>query len=543
MIKSIRDYFKTFRKKQAGILIFIVSGILLDIFITFNIRNLIDGITEHKPWTDVIYIGIMLIILTALNVAMEVIQNYRWHSMRTGAISHLRKIMFHSAVRKPVSFMKKLGLGKVVSTVMNDVEIPAQTSVTAFPMLFANIANLCFVMVALFFLSYRLSIITLITLPVYYLSFNRINKKLRKNSVAERSSFSKVMGEVQEKLSGLSVIKVFQKENYAGNSFDRTIDEFQQNLDKILFLNAMGNGLTLIITQGLPITILLFGGYLTYGGTITLGTLIAFYTFLSRLYEPIRNLSDWNLGNQRAKGINGKLLDFLNTSEEEEDGKYAISSIESVEFDNVCFGYAEGKNIVENFSMRLERGDRIAIVGESGQGKSTILNLILRFYDVENGRVLINGKNLKDISKSDYYSRISLLQQDPFLFSSTVGENITFGEKPSHYSVEETVEICRLNSLIEKFPEGLGREIQENGFNVSGGEKQRICLARALFKDCDLLLLDEATSALDKKTEEEFIMSLEEYLNKNNTILIAVTHKRKILEICNKVLEMDKLQL
>jgi len=540
MVKSIGELFGSFRKKQIGILVLIVFGISLDIFITFNIRNLIDAITEHKPWNDVMYAGMMLIVLTTFNVIFEIVQNYKWHAMRTGGVSYLRKIMFGFAIRKPASYVRKNGLGKVVATVMNDVEIPAQTSVIAFPMLFANVANLCFVMVALFFLSYQLAIITLITLPIYYLSFNRINGKIRKNSASERKSFSKVMGEVQEKLSGLSVIKVFQKEEYAENSFNKTVDEFQYNLNKILFLNAMGNGLTLVITQGLPIAILLFGGYLTYSGLITLGTLIAFYTFLSRLYEPIRNLSDWNLGNQRSKGIKDKLIDFMNETESESDGENKVKSINSIEFENVSFGYEKGKNIIENFSMILERGDRLAILGESGQGKSTILNLILKFYEVGNGRISVNGIDVKKLNKSDYYKHISILQQEPFLFTSTIEENITFGDKPVHYSAREVAEICRLNSLINKFPEGMNRELQENGFNVSGGEKQRICLARALFKGCDLLLLDEATSALDRKTEEEFIRSLEEYLEKNNTILVAVTHKKKILDICNKVIELDK---
>lgn len=422
---------------------------------------------------------------------------------------------------------------------MDDVIIVAQHASIGIPMLIANVLQLIVVLTALFVLNIKLGFIVVLTLPIYYLVFNYLNKQIRQASSVERENYGNVMKDAQEKLQGINTIKIFGKEEYILNNFKKTLSNYFFFVKRLLYFTSCGSGLTIAIMHFLPVVILLFGGNLAYKGEISVGTLMAFYTFLSLIYEPVVNLSDYNLGLQTTLGFAERILEFLENAEgENEDGK-DIDEIESIEFKEVYFSYSEDKNVLKNISFKIEKGDRVCIIGPSGSGKSTLLNLIMKFYEPTKGDILINGIKLSEINKESYYKKISLMQQTPFLFNGSIKENITFGEDYSEQKLEFVSRICCISDLVNSFKERFEHIITESGSNLSGGERQRICLARTLIRDSQLIILDEASSSLDNVIEKEIVSNIEKLIRESNKILIAVSHRPEILSICNKVIHME----
>ena len=269
-------------------------------------------------------------------------------------------------------------------------------------------------------------------------------------------------------------------------------------------------------------------------GNMSLGSLFAFYFYLGYLYEPMRNLSDWFSGVQVTLGMSDRILEFVDSAEVE-DKKEAILSVDTIKVENLTFSYDEKNYIFKNFNTEMEKGDIIGIIGSSGSGKSTLIDLLLKRILNYNGKITINGIDLKDINRTSYYNLISYLEQDAFLFKGSLKENITFDNFD-----EDNFEISTELSQVKKFngKKDGDFEIEIKGKNVSGGEKQRIALARALYKNSNLLILDEFTSALDFETEQEVVKNIKK-ISKDKIILI-ITHRKLPLSICNKLIDLEK---
>ena len=218
-----------------------------------------------------------------------------------------------------------------------------------------------------------------------------------------------------------------------------------------------------------------------------------------------------------------------------------INEINSIEFKNVSFSYDNKINIINNLSFKIEKGDKVAIVGASGMGKSTILQLLMKVYNEYTGEILINGINLKDINKSSIYDRISLVEQNMFIFNGTIRENIIFNN--NNNKIEESLKISSCNEFINDYDKSLYEVLLEGGKNISGGQMQRICICRALEKNFDTLILDESTSALDKLTEEKVINNINDYIVNNNKILITISHRDKPTSICNKIINLNSIKI
>ena len=324
------------------------------------------------------------------------------------------------------------------------------------------------------------------------------------------------------------------KKNSFLNKFRENIKKYEIYLKNIKKYTAIGYGLTGLIVVLLPIAILLFGAMEVNSGNMSLGSLFAFYFYLGYLYEPMRNLSDWFSGVQATLGMSDRILEFVDSTEVE-DKKEAISGIDTIKVENLTFSYDENNYIFKNFNTEMEKGDIIGIVGPSGSGKSTLVDLLLKRILNYNGKITINGIDLKDINRTSYYNLISYLEQDAFLFKGSLKENIAFDNFDGE-NFEISTELSQVKKFNGKKDEDF--EIEIKGKNVSGGEKQRIALARALYKNSNLLILDEFTSALDFETEQEVVKNIEK-ISKDKIILI-ITHRKLPLSICNKLIDLEK---
>ncbi|AZR72705.1 hypothetical protein BBF96_04440 [Anoxybacter fermentans] len=538
-VKALYKLLEHYRKEQIIICILIVIDILLTSSVPFLIKDLVNYITSGDNWTSILKLGLLILFITICNAIIQIIKNYRWHLLRFRSINYLRLKMFYHALRKPMSFFDNNNVGGIMAKVLDDVVIVAQHAAIGLPMLFANLFQLIIVISFLFILELKLAVIIFITMPIYYIIFHYLNSRIRETSKLERVNFAKVMKDVQEKLLGVRTIKIFKKEKYMVDKFSKVLDNYLQYVRKTVFLNSCGSGLTIVIMLTLPVIILIYGGFLVYKKEISLGTLIAFYTYLSFLYEPIRNLSDYNLGLQTTLGMCERVLNFLQDDKIEKEGKVKLKEFNSLEFKNVSFQYENGKSVLSNLNFRIDKGDRLAIVGPSGSGKSTILNLIMKLYSPDKGKILVNGIDIREISSDSLYALITLLEQNHFLFEGTIKENITFGEEVDFQRIRKAAMLSKILPLIQSYENGFDHLISDS--NLSGGEKQRLCLARSLLKDAQLVLLDEATSSVDPAIEKEIVDNLDK--NLEGKTLVAVSHRPQILSICNKVIHLSNGQI
>ncbi|SDZ58672.1 ABC-type multidrug transport system, ATPase and permease component [Evansella caseinilytica] len=437
--------FAAFRRQQFLLLSLILTETVLTVSIPFLIKHLIDKITESRGREAIFQLGLLIIAISLCAVVINVIQHYQWHKLRLMSIKHLRAMLFEAAMKKRAAFLKKNHSGDILTKIIDDGVIVAQHLSIGIPMLIANAFRLLIILVVMLFISPALTLVVLTVVPFYYILFNYLNKKLRETSKQERVGFSGILNAVQEILNGIDTIKLFNKESFFSSIFSQKLDGHFHFVKRNLFFNSIGTGATTFIITMLPVAILLTGSSFVLEHSLSLGGLIAFYSYLAYLYEPINNLSDYQMGVQTALGSSDRVFDFLHHDVEPEDGgAIHIDSIQSIEFRNVSFAYDSAAPALTNLSFAAVAGDKVAIVGRSGSGKTTLINLLMKVYDGYDGEIFINNIDIRQISRSSLYKRISLVEQNVFVFEGSVKENILFDNRLEDAEVEEILRVSQV---------------------------------------------------------------------------------------------------
>lgn len=531
--KNLSKIFIKFRKHKFILLLITTSSTLMSSCIPFLIMDLINLITYEFNFSKIINLGVIIIILTIVNILLDFIKNFLWHKLRLKSVNHLREFLFQKMLYKPKSYFDKNNPGKILTLIMDDSSIVAQNIVIGMPMLIANIIHLITVSTVLFLLSKQLFYIVLIAVPLYVFFFNKLNVKIRKSAISEREHFSSVMSDVQEKINGIDTIKVFRKENFMSQNFSDKLNSHFKFVCKNLLYQTLGNGVSNGIISLLPVIILLCGSILIAKNNLTLGGLIAFHTYLSYLYEPLMNLSDFNIGIQRSVAVGENILNFLYNDNSIQDGIYDLKNFETLEFDNVSFSYNENDVVLKNLNFKINKGDKVAIKGGSGSGKSTLIKLLLRMYTPTEGTIYINGIDINNIKLSSLYDLFSIQVQNLFIFDGTIGENISLEKS---FDSNKILQCMDISQLSKNYPfNDLQNTVNNN--SISGGQKQRICLSRTFFKKFEILILDEPTSSLDSEIEIKLMDNLA-HLIKNKTLLLT-SHRPCLLELCNKEIDLE----
>lgn len=538
-LKIIARLLKEYRIHQAIITIILMGELCLAMLSPLLMKELIDEITLDLRQDVIFRLGITLVIVGLGRVIIDGIQNYYWHWIRYNAINTLRYKIFRNIIDKHISFFNSTQSGEISTKILDDTVIVAQSIVIGVPMLIYNLLNIIIIIIIMFIFSKLLAVIVLLSLPIYVFIFNKINKSLRENSTKERESYSKIRHEVHQNLLGIRTIKFSKQERFFSNKFKKLIDNYFKDQRSILKFNTIGSSTTNLIITMLPLIILVVGATLVSESSITVGTLLAFYSYLGYIYEPLNNLSDFCLGTQTSIATSDRLIEFINSNEEEVQIKVNDSKpIETIEFKDINFSYDRCENILEEFSLKIESGQIVGLDGASGKGKSTILNLLMKIYKVDRGKILINNINLKEYNEDVLYSKIAIVDQFPFIFNSSIKENIIFNGKVEECKLGISLAMSQADQFIDGLERGIDTEILESGRNLSGGQKQRVCISRALSKEFDVLVLDEAFSALDKNSSKEIMDTLIKYIKANNKILIIVTHNKELMKLCDKIVSI-----
>ncbi|MCF6174240.1 MAG: ABC transporter ATP-binding protein/permease [Victivallaceae bacterium] len=466
-----------------------------------------------------------------------------WLSSYTGMriLLDIRQRLFKHLQSLSLRFYEEYRTGKLISNVLTDVSM-INLLIDTIKQLVNSVMMIIVLTVLLFFINTPMAFCALAILPLQCLNFIYFKRVLKKGHMHLREHMSEVSANLSETLSGIKVVKSFGMERAESRSF---FSSLLPTLDMTLKINSNGAYLWIIsdilnvITQLLVIWV---GVGQVSSGQITIGEFVAFYAYVGMFLNPINTIS--NLSASISQGLAGssRIVKLLNTIPDikEVEHPLKLSNIQGrVKFDNVSFGYKSDKPVVNDFSLTIEPGQKVALVGPSGSGKSTITNLLLRFYDPDNGKITVDGKDIKRLKFDSYRQHIGIVLQESFLFSGSIRDNIAYAKKESNSEeIENAGKMANIEEFTDKFDEGYDTKVGENGTALSGGQRQRIAIARAILKDPAILILDEATSALDTVSEKLVQEALDNLMKDRTTIIIA--HRLSTIKNADIIVVMDE---
>ncbi|HCZ9748106.1 TPA: SAV1866 family putative multidrug efflux ABC transporter [Staphylococcus aureus] len=550
MIKRYLQFVKPYKYRIFATIIVGIIKFGIPMLIPLLIKYAIDGvINNHALTTDekvhhlTIAIGIALFIFVIVRPPIEFIRQYlaQWTSNKI--LYDIRKKLYNHLQALSARFYANNQVGQVISRVINDVEQTKDFILTGLMNIWLDCITIIIALSIMFFLDVKLTLAALFIFPFYiltvYVFFGRLRKLTRERSQA----LAEVQGFLHERVQGISVVKSFAIEDNEAKNFDKKNTNFFTRALKHTRWNAYSFAAINTVTDIGPIIVIGVGAYLAISGSITVGTLAAFVGYLELLFGPLRRLVASFTTLTQSFASMDRVFQLI---DEDYDIKNGVGAqpIEikqgRIDIEHVSFQYNDNEApILKDINLSIEKGETVAFVGMSGGGKSTLINLIPRFYDVTSGQILIDGHNIKDFLTGSLRNQIGLVQQDNILFSDTVKENILLGRPTA--TDEEVVEAAKManaHDFIMNLPQGYDTEVGERGVKLSGGQKQRLSIARIFLNNPPILILDEATSALDLESES-IIQEALDVLSKDRTTLIVahrlstITHADKIVVIEN----------
>ena len=492
--------------------------------------------------TKMLYFIPLAIVLTFIIKAFAV-YGTRIVTIKVGIkiIKNIQILMAKKFLLSDISHITKKHSGKYLSNFTGDTGILFGVLTGVVVTLFKEVFTLIALLALMFYHDWQLSLLAIIMIPIAAFSSRNIGKKMGKKTHISMEASDKLMKFLSEVIKGSWLIKIYQKEEEELARISMVIDEKFKAMRKVE-QTRLGSGPIMEIISAIAIaTVVFFAGYRSIQGAITLGEFVSFLAALMLAYQPVRALAGINIGIQEgitsAKRIY-EIIDQKNEIYHDEKAPSLKLKNASIDFKNISFTYPDGTHALKNLSARIEGGTKVGLVGISGSGKTTFLNLIPRFFHLKEGAIFIDNQNINDINLNSLRKEISLVSQDVILFDDTIKSNVLYGNTLA--SDEEIIKACKFaaaQDFVEKLPNKYETIIGENGIKLSGGQKQRLSIARAILKNSSIILLDEATSSLDSESES-IIQEAIENLTKNKTTII-IAHRLSTVMNCDKILVFE----
>lgn len=548
----IKRYLKFVKPYRYRIIATIIVGIIkfgIPMLIPLLIKYAIDGVINNHSLTNQekfshlgVAIGIALFIFVIVRPPIEFIRQYlaQWTSNKI--LYDIRKQLYNHLQALSARFYANNQVGQVISRVINDVEQTKDFILTGLMNIWLDCITIIIALSIMFFLDVKLTFAAIFIFPFYILTVYFFFGRLRKLTRVRSQALAEVQGFLHERVQGMSVIKSFAIEDNEAKNFDNHNKNFLQRAFQHTRWNAYSFAAINTVTDLGPIIVIGVGSYLAITGSITVGTLAAFVGYLEQLFGPLRRLvSSFTTLTQSFASMD-RVFQLM---DEDYDIKNGIGaqpikiSEGQIDLKHVSFKYNENeKEVLHDINLTINKGETVAFVGMSGGGKSTLINLIPRFYDVTQGEILIDHHNIKDFLTGSLRNQIGLVQQDNILFSDTVKENILLGRPDAtDDEVVEAAKMANAHDFISNLPNGYDTEVGERGVKLSGGQKQRLSIARIFLNNPPVLILDEATSALDLESEA-IIQEALDVLSKDRTTLI-VAHRLSTITHADRIVVME----
>lgn len=474
-----------------------------------------------------LYVGGLMVLFAFVWSPFTYVRHYYAGKLGSKSVFDLRCDLYYRVLRMSASFFSRNKSGGIVSRLISDIELIQNLVGSALTNVWMDFAALLLVLVFLLRIDPVITLVALVTFPLYIFFFKRFQREIKSSTHQVQTEIAAMAGNVQEKVAGSTVVRAFTQEKREERSFQRDSDHLFSTSMRRTHYQSLNMALTGLLTQLAPLIVLLYGGYVVVTGRLTVGDLVAVTLYLGPLYLPLQRFSELNVVFANAMAALDRVFEILDEQPEIRDrpGAAELGEVQGrVDFEGVSFAYdpeTEGA-VLEDLSFSALPGQKVALVGPSGSGKSTIISLIPRFYDVQSGAVKIDGHDVRDVKLRSLRRHIGVVLQTPVLFSGSIKENILYGKPKA--TDEELVEACRAANaydFIRALPKGFETEVGEGGAMLSGGQRQRITIARAFLKDPRILILDEATSALDSESERLIQAALERLMVGRTTFVIA----------------------
>ena len=553
----LRIFTNYIRKHSQKIFIAVICMIIVSATTAINawmMQPVLDDIFINKDKSLILVIPLAILIIAIIKGISSYIQSILMSFVSYKIVADLQNHMFESLIKCDISFFSKTNSGTLISRFLADVGALSKGVHNVIINIIKDFFTLLFLIGVLFYHDPKLALISLLIFPLAIYPISRIGKRLRKISKNTQIGFGMLTKRLTESLQGIKTIKSFNAEQIEREKVDKEVENIFQLTYKSSRVNSISRPLMETL-GGLAIAVIIYvGGSQVISGTTTPGTFFSFLTALLMAYQPIKSLASLNATLQMAMAAAERIFNIIDTRPlitekgSNKDHLLKNGTAYSINFSNVSFSYENSdKTTLQNINLEIKKGEKVALVGYSGAGKTSLLNLLPRFYEIKKGKITINGIDIKDLSFNFLRNHFSLVSQDIVLFDDTLKYNICYGQK--NINSRRVLDACKkanCEEFIKKFPNGFNETIGEKGVKLSGGQKQRIAIARAFLKNSPFLLLDEATSSLDSRSEKKIQTSLDKLMKNKTSLVIAhrlstIIDADKIILLQNgKIEDIDK---
>ncbi|WP_200832045.1 ABC transporter ATP-binding protein [Listeria monocytogenes] len=542
MLKRFFSYYKPYRTLFIIDFGCAVLAAILELAFPVAVNHVIDTLLPGKDFGLIITAALALLFFYILNTFMQYIVTYFGHMLGLNIETDMRRDLFSHLQKQPFGFYDNQKTGKLMSRMTTDLFEIGEVAHHGPEDIFISIMSLFGAFFLMLNINVKLAISTFILVPILTVLIVYFNKRMTKVTTGIFKDLGNFNAGVENAISGVRVVQAFANEPHEKGRFRVLNQAYRQS--KLMFYKVMGLSFSFnyFLMRLISLFALLFGAYFTINGEISYGEFVGFILLTNVFIRPIEKIN--NVIESYPKGFAGfkRFLEVMDTEpaiQDEKDAKPAKAFRGDIAYNDVSFEYSDGKNVLNHINLSIKAGETVAFVGPSGAGKTTICNLLPRFYDVSAGEITIDGENIKRFTLPSLRAQIGVVQQDVFLFSGTVRENIAYGKlDASDEEIEHVVKLAHLSKVVEEMPDGLDTIIGERGVKLSGGQKQRLAIARMFLKNPPILILDEATSALDTETEQVIQASLEELAEGRTTLIIA--HRLATIKHADRIIVVNE---
>ena len=549
--KLIRTYLSKYKIALIVVMIFAIGSTIFTIVgpkilgnATTEIFNGIVSKISGGSGVDFGRVGIILLTLLGLYLLSAIfsfVQGFTMTGVSQKLTYKLRNDIAVKINKLPMKYFDTKTHGEVLSIITNDIDTLSMNLNQSVTQIITSICTIIGILIMMLSISWQMTLISLIILPIAGILVKFIVSKSQKYFRAQQDYLGHVNGQVEEVYGGLNIVKVFNAEDKVNKEFEKANDTLYHSGWKSQFLSGLIHPVMNFIGNIGYVGVAVAGGYLAINGTITVGNIQSFIQYNRQFVQPINQIAQISSMLQSMAAAAERIFEFLEQEEELDTAKGNIdtSKIEgNIEFNDVKFGYDENKTIINDFNCKVKSGQKIAIVGPTGAGKTTMVKLLMRFYDVNSGEILVDGHNIKDFERGTLRKMFGMVLQDTWLFGGTVKDNIKYGkEDATDDEVIRAAKAAHVHHFIKTLPNGYNSLLNEESSNVSAGQKQLLTIARVILTDPKILILDEATSSIDTRTEIQIQDAMDNLMKGRTSFIIA--HRLSTIKNADLILVMN----
>lgn len=549
-MKTLLSYLKPYRVKLAVVFLFAILSTLFSILspaiLGAATDKVVDGLMSVTgiDFSGLLYILMALLAMYLLSVAFGVFQGWIMADVSQKVVYTLRDRMSIKLDRLPLKYFDTKTHGEIQSRMVNDIETVNQTLSNSLTATISSITTVVGTLIMMLRISWIMTLVALISMPLSMIVIKFVVGKSQGHFKNQQKYLGLVNGHVEEMYSGHDIVKAFNREKESEKVFTEYNDKLCEAAWKSQFISGIMRPGTILIGNLAYVAVCLLGGFLAINGKVSIGDIQAFIQYVRNFNHPVSQLASIINQLQSTAAAAERIFELIDEDEEVDLDKAPAAHIDAdnakghVSFENVSFGYKKGEPVINGFSFDAKPGQRIAIVGHTGAGKTTIVKLLMRFYELDGGRIFIDDTDITDLSRENLRELFGMVLQDTWLYNDTIRENIRYGNREAtDEQIEEAARAAHIDHFIKTQPKGYDMEINEEASNISAGQKQLLTIARAFLANAPILILDEATSSVDTRTESLIQKAMANLMHGRTSFIIA--HRLSTIKDADHILVMD----